>query len=100
MNKIISKNFNAIEVMKDPNNIYSVRYRYNKKNEYDIITNEDFTQAIEQMGGFVYNTAVGQIGKVTIINGYTWVSVSGLSTSEACDKWLKILEKNLFCTVK
>lgn len=62
-----------------------------------LIEDTEFKQAVNQLGGKVYNVCVCKLGDITLFNGCTWVGINAPSYEE-CDEWLKKLEKELSTT--
>lgn len=69
---------------------------YSRYSSSEIIHDNEFRIAIEKLGGYVYNTAVGKIGDIVIFNGYTWISVHEVDSYEQGDAWAQKLENALY----
>lgn len=60
------------------------------------IDDDRFDSAIKQLGGYTYNICVGKIGEITIFNGYTWLSVSGVNSYDDADMWAERFEMEIY----
>lgn len=88
MKRSITENLTLIE--------RSVHGKYSKYIPSYFISTNLFEAAIKRLGGYIYNMSVGKIGEVTIFNGFTWISVSGVDSYDEADAWAKKLEETIF----
>lgn len=69
---------------------------YSRYSTAFFIDDDRFESAIKRLGGDTCNICVGKIGEATFFNGYTWFSVSGVSSYDDDDMWAERLAMEIY----